>query len=61
MQDTCGYGALQSDQPLIDMVWFSPFNPALQQLPVEGCGSCWELVCRAGKQVVALLAAPLSP
>ena len=42
---TCGYGQLRNQWPLVGEVAFSAANPAVQGLPMNACGSCWEIQC----------------
>ncbi len=42
---SCGYGPLQHQWPFLSGAVFSSSNPAMQGLPMNGCGTCWEVQC----------------
>ncbi|DBA79254.1 TPA: hypothetical protein ACH3X1_009068 [Trebouxia sp. C0004] len=44
---TCGYGPLQHQRPFLAGAAFSSHNTAITGLPMNGCGTCWEVQCIA--------------
>ena len=44
---TCGYGPLQHQWPSLGGAVFSSLNTAITGLPMNGCGTCWEVQCSA--------------
>lgn len=44
---TCGYGPRQHQWPFLGGAAFSSHNAAITGLPMNGCGTCWEVQCSA--------------